>query len=153
MFDKYYKILDSNNNASVEEIKKSYKKLAIQYHPDKNPNNKEESEKKFKEISEAYDILTNKEKYINNINFGQNNAVFRREINPNKIFEEIFSHMNMNFNNMNFSNMNMGQEIHISNNPRNFMSTSTTRYVNGKKIITITEEINGVKSVKTIISG
>ena len=151
MFDKYYKILNLNNNASEEEIKKSYKKLAIQYHPDKNPNNKEESEKKFKEISEAYDILTNKEKYINNINFGQQNAVFRREINPNKIFEEIFSQMNMNFNNMNFSNM--GQEIHISNNPRNFMSTSTTRYVNGKKIITITEEINGVKSVKTIISG
>tara|TARA_B100001758_G_C17900527_1_gene348435 strand:+ start:24 stop:479 length:456 start_codon:yes stop_codon:yes gene_type:complete len=151
MFDKYYKILNLNNNASEEEIKKSYKKLAIQYHPDKNPNNKEESEKKFKEISEAYEILTNKEKYINKINCGQNNAVFRREINPNKIFEEIFSQMNMNFNNMNFSNM--GQEIHISNNPINFMSRSSTRFENGKRIITITEEINGVKSVKTIISG
>ena len=106
--------------------------LAIQYHPDKNPNNKEESEKKFKEISEAYEILTNKEKYINKINCGQNNAVFRREINPNKIFEEIFSQMNMNFNNMNFSNM--GQEIHISNNPINFMSRSSTRFENGKEL-------------------
>tara|TARA_B100001769_G_scaffold67995_1_gene50658 strand:- start:897 stop:1358 length:462 start_codon:yes stop_codon:yes gene_type:complete len=153
MFDKYYKILNLNNNASEEEIKKSYKKLAIQYHPDKNPNNKEESEKKFKEISEAYEILTNKEKYINKINCGQNNPAFSREINPNKIFEEIFSQMNMNFGNMNFSNMNMGQEIHISNNPRNFMSRSSTRFENGKRIITITEEINGVKSVKTIISG
>jgi len=147
----YYEILGIEKGADERSIKKAYRKLARKHHPDASNESPEIAEKKFKEISEAYEILTNKEKYINKINCGQNNAVFRREINPNKIFEEIFSQMNMNFNNMNFSNM--GQEIHISNNPINFMSRSSTRFENGKRIITITEEINGVKSVKTIISG
>lgn len=57
----YYKILDVNYNATAIEIKKSYRKLAIKYHPDKNKNSKE-SEEIFKKISEAYEILSNKEK-------------------------------------------------------------------------------------------
>lgn len=58
----YYEILGIERNASEEEIKKSYRKLAVKWHPDKNPTNKEESEKKFKEISEAYTILSDTEK-------------------------------------------------------------------------------------------
>lgn len=57
----YYNILGVNENATQEEIKKSYRKLAVQYHPDKNPNNKE-AEEKFKEISEAYDTLSDDNK-------------------------------------------------------------------------------------------
>lgn len=57
----YYRILGVERNASGEEIKKSYRKLALQYHPDKNPNNKE-SESRFKEIAEAYDVLSNPDK-------------------------------------------------------------------------------------------
>jgi molecular chaperone DnaJ len=57
----YYRILGVERNASSEEIKKSYRKLALQYHPDKNPNNKE-SESRFKEIAEAYDVLSNPDK-------------------------------------------------------------------------------------------
>lgn len=57
----YYRILCVERNASGEEIKKSYRKLALQYHPDKNPNNKG-SEAKFKEIAEAYDVLSNPDK-------------------------------------------------------------------------------------------
>ena len=57
----YYRILEVERNASGEEIKKSYRKLALQYHPDKNPNNKE-SESRFKEIAEAYDVLSNPDK-------------------------------------------------------------------------------------------
>jgi len=58
----YYTILEINRNATEEEIKKQYKKLALKYHPDHNLNNKEYAEEKFKEIGEAYEVLKDKEK-------------------------------------------------------------------------------------------
>jgi molecular chaperone DnaJ len=57
----YYKVLGVDRNASQEEIKKAYRKLAMRYHPDKNPGD-HASESKFKEISEAYDILSDPQK-------------------------------------------------------------------------------------------
>jgi len=57
----YYEVLEVAKNASVEEIKKAYRKKAIQYHPDKNPDNKD-AEEKFKEAAEAYEVLSNEEK-------------------------------------------------------------------------------------------
>ena len=62
MADKdFYEILGVQRNASDDEIKKSYRKLAMKYHPDRNKDDKE-SERKFKEVSAAYEILKDSEK-------------------------------------------------------------------------------------------
>ncbi|XP_010254209.1 PREDICTED: dnaJ homolog subfamily B member 1-like isoform X1 [Nelumbo nucifera] len=58
----YYDILKVNKNATDDDVKKSYRKLAMKWHPDKNPNNKKEAEAKFKQISEAYEVLSDPQK-------------------------------------------------------------------------------------------
>lgn len=62
-FRNYYQILDISKDASVDEIKKAYRRLARQFHPDVNPGSKE-AEEKFKDINEAYDILSDLEKRV-----------------------------------------------------------------------------------------
>ena len=57
----YYDVLGLQKNASSQEIKKAYRKLAVKYHPDKNPDNKD-AEEKFKEAAEAYSVLSDTEK-------------------------------------------------------------------------------------------
>lgn len=52
----YYNILKVDRNATEDDLKKAYRKLAMKWHPDKNPNNKKEAEAKFKQISEAYEV-------------------------------------------------------------------------------------------------
>ncbi|PHT34020.1 hypothetical protein CQW23_25820 [Capsicum baccatum] len=58
----YYNILKVSRNASEEDLKRSYKRLAMKWHPDKNNQNKKEAEAKFKQISEAYDVLSDVQK-------------------------------------------------------------------------------------------
>ncbi|MBQ3464615.1 DnaJ domain-containing protein [Candidatus Saccharibacteria bacterium] len=65
----YYEVLGVSKDASDDEIKKAYRKLAIKYHPDKNPGDKE-AEAKFKEVNEAHDVLSDKQKRARYDQFG-----------------------------------------------------------------------------------
>ena len=65
----YYEVLGVTKTASGEEIKKAYRKLAMQYHPDRNPDNKE-AEEKFKEVNEAYEVLSDANKKARYDQFG-----------------------------------------------------------------------------------
>ncbi|XP_014275412.3 dnaJ homolog subfamily B member 6-B isoform X5 [Halyomorpha halys] len=58
----YYKILEVNKGSSNADIKKAYRRLALKWHPDKNPDNADEANKRFKEISEAYEVLSDEKK-------------------------------------------------------------------------------------------
>ena len=84
----YYKILGITKNATESEIKKAYRKLALKWHPDKNPNNREEAEEKFKKINEAYSILSDKKKRKEYDNGGMNFDF--KGFNADDIFKEFF---------------------------------------------------------------
>lgn len=90
MSKNYYDILGIEKNASEDEIKKSYKKLAIKWHPDKNPNNISEAEKKFKEISEAYQVLSDKNKREIYDNYGEDGLKNGDGPNMNTSPDDIF---------------------------------------------------------------
>lgn len=66
----YYEVLGVSRDATEEEIKKAYRRLARKYHPDMNPDNKEEAAEKFKEIHEAYEVLSDPEKRARYDRFG-----------------------------------------------------------------------------------
>lgn len=98
----YYEILGVTRNASEDDIKKAYRKLAMKYHPDRNPNNTKISEEKFKEINEAKEVLLDKNKRnlydnyghagVNQANQGRggfNQGNFNTE-DINSIFDEFF---------------------------------------------------------------
>mmetsp|Transcript_91681 Transcript_91681/g.296647 ORF Transcript_91681/g.296647 Transcript_91681/m.296647 type:complete len:158 (+) Transcript_91681:52-525(+) len=67
----YYAVLGVARTASDDEIKKAYRKAALQWHPDKNPDNKERAEAMFKMVAEAYDVLSNPNKRANYDQFGK----------------------------------------------------------------------------------
>ena len=84
----YYKILGISKSANTQDIKKSYKKLAMKYHPDRNQGNKN-AEKKFKEIKEAYEILSNPQKRSAYDQYGH--SAFEQGYSNNSAFESSFS--------------------------------------------------------------
>jgi curved DNA-binding protein len=91
----YYDILGVSKNASDEEVKRAYRKLAMKYHPDRN-SNKKEAEERFKEINEAYAVLSDKEKRKQYDTFGAEG--FRQRFTQEDIFrgfdfDEILSNL------------------------------------------------------------
>ena len=85
MADDYYKTLGVEKTADPEDIKKAYRKLALKYHPDRNPNNRE-AEEKFKKISEAYAVLSDPEKRKQYDNFGSDQ--FSQKFSQEDIFRD-----------------------------------------------------------------
>jgi molecular chaperone DnaJ len=86
----YYEVLGVEKNATAEEIKKAYRKKAIQYHPDKNPGDKQ-SEEKFKEAAEAYEVLSNAEKKQRYDQFGHAGLGGQGGFGDARTMDDIFS--------------------------------------------------------------
>ena len=84
----YYKELEISKDANEQEIRSAYKKLALKWHPDRNPNNKEQSEEKFKRISESYQVLSDSDKRKKYDVYGNNNK-YEFE-NPQDVFKNFF---------------------------------------------------------------
>jgi molecular chaperone DnaJ len=87
----YYEILGVSKTASEDEIKKAYRKMAMQYHPDRNPDNKE-AEDKFKEAAEAYEVLSDKDKRSKYDRFGHSGLRGGQDFHDFSNFQDIFSH-------------------------------------------------------------
>ncbi len=86
----YYEILGVSKSASADELKSAYRKLAIKYHPDKNPDNKE-AEDMFKEASEAYEVLSNEEKKARYDRFGHQGMRGGQDYHQYTNMNDIFS--------------------------------------------------------------
>ena len=146
----YYKILNVNNNANKQDIKRAYRNLAVKYHPDKGG-----SEEKFKEISEAYEILSDDNKRYKY----DNNSILETYVakNPYDLFEEIINKSdriymeskvnNSIFNNSIFNTRVFDQTFNTLNVPNsgNYSRSIQTSTIikNGKKYTKTIENDNG----------
>jgi curved DNA-binding protein CbpA len=88
MKEDYYDILEVGKDATQEEIKKQYRKLALKYHPDRNKDNLKESEEKFKKINEAYKVLSDSKKKEQYDHWNQN----KKNQNSYNYQEEVYDY-------------------------------------------------------------
>ncbi|MBI1937386.1 MAG: molecular chaperone DnaJ [Ignavibacteriales bacterium] len=87
----YYEILGVGKSASQDELKKAYRKLAMQFHPDRNPGNKE-AEENFKEAAEAYEVLSNEDKRSKYDRYGHSGLKGGQDFHSYQNVNDIFSH-------------------------------------------------------------
>lgn len=141
----YYKILEVNNSASTEIINKVYKILAKKYHPDTNPDNKEFAEEKFKELNEAYEILSDEEKrkeydmQLELLNELQSPSISEEEYENLKLYcsqleneliniKDRFQKLAQYANSNNYNNVNYNQEPSYSNTANNMNASNNMNY-------------------------
>ncbi|KAF5304780.1 hypothetical protein FQA39_LY09557 [Lamprigera yunnana] len=82
----YYKVLEIARNATAADIKKAYRKLALKWHPDKNLHNADLANKKFREISEAYEVLSNNKKRGNYDKYGRDGIISKDKCRQTKFY-------------------------------------------------------------------
>ena len=138
----YYKILEVDRDCETEQIKKSYKKLALKYHPDKNNGD----DTKFKEISEAYEVLSDNNRrsqydynFSHDINFSTLGHQFMK---PDDLFKQIFQNSDLD---ILASFMN---DDNISSNSFTKSVSSSVTIQNGKKIVKTTTVENGITTTE-----
>lgn len=142
----YYEILGVNQNSDIRDIKKAYRKLALKWHPDKNQENKTVATNKFKQITEAYDTLSDETKKRNYDMFGSSDN-HRLNINPEEIFKSFFGgnffevFKNDNLFNMtpNIVNESVSKQTYINNGQLITKTTKIRTYPDGTQ--KVTEEI------------
>jgi curved DNA-binding protein CbpA len=134
----YYEVLGVKENATSEEIRKAYKKLAIKWHPDKNPDNKEFAEEKFKSISEAYNVLSDPKKREEWENY--RNGGFNGDFNMND-FDDPFEMFNS------FFGKNPFEDFFNDNNDFNF---GFGEFNNGDGISKSVKKTTVIKDGKTV---
>ena len=134
----YYEVLGVKENATSEEIRKAYKKLAIKWHPDKNPDNKEFAEEKFKSISEAYNVLSDPKKRAEWENY--RNGGFNGDFNMND-FDDPFEMFNS------FFGKNPFEDFFNDNNDFNF---GFGEFNNGDGISKSVKKTTVIKDGKTV---
>ena len=171
----YYEVLGLTKEATEKDIKKAYRKLAFKWHPDKNPENKKEAEEKFKEINEAYSVLSDpdKRRQYDMGGFDFENFGFNDNFDPFEIFKSFFSkhskgkkgHFGFGFDDDffdddfggfddfgNFGNFEKMEFNNFGGMGQGKSVRTTTQIINGKKITkteTTTVDSNGNK--KTVV--
>ncbi|MGB2925819.1 MAG: DnaJ C-terminal domain-containing protein [Limnothrix sp.] len=124
-FKDYYSILGVSKSASADEIKKTFRKLALKYHPDRNPGDTV-AEEKFKEISEAYEVLSDKEKRTKYDQYGQYwQQASTTGSNP---YSGSGAGVNVDFNNFDFGNFGSFDEFISELLGRGGASSSSQQY-------------------------
>ena len=141
----YYKILNVDKNATEQEIKKSYRKLALKWHPDKHVINKDIATQKFKDITKAYEILKDSRSRYNYDNEINQNINFQ---NPDDVFRTFFGKSRMEMFNQNYQIViNSGytesykvQKVRLPNGSTQTFIITTQNYGDGKKYETEVEQ-------------
>ena len=174
----YYAILGIKKDATEAEIKKAYRKLALKWHPDKNPNNREEAEEKFKKINEAYSVLSDKNKRNQydhggiHFDFGSFNAddIFKDFFGGKDPFSDFFKFDDDDFGGgikfganfggdfggsfqasfSSFSSMGSKKSFTKTVNGKTIHRTEETTIKDGKKQVTVTERDHTGKVKKYI---